>query len=63
MKTYTLQFTDDMLKILNLAVGEIPTKIGVPFIQEVNRQILAQAESTPPQNEPADEASEVRKAA
>ena len=42
MKTYNLQLTDEILKVISDALGEVPTKLGMPVINEINRQILAQ---------------------
>jgi hypothetical protein len=41
-KTYTFTFTPEMLNTVSLALGEIPTKLGMPLINELNRQIAAQ---------------------
>lgn len=42
MKIYTLQFTDDMLKVIGGALGEIPTKLGMPVTLEINKQLAEQ---------------------
>jgi hypothetical protein len=42
MKTYNLQLTLDQIKVIGVALGEIPTKLGMPVTLEINRQIQQQ---------------------
>lgn len=45
MKTHKIEFTDDMLKRLEVAIGEVPMKYGVaflPIMSEINRQLAEQ---------------------
>lgn len=42
MKTYNLQLTLDQIKVIGAALGEIPTKLGMPVTLEINRQIQQQ---------------------
>jgi hypothetical protein len=43
---YTITINAEMLKVLSLALGEIPTKIGMPVALEINRQIADQSKPT-----------------
>ncbi len=42
MKEYTLCFTIEDLRALNVAIGELPTKVGVPLYTKINEQIAKQ---------------------
>lgn len=39
---FTLTLTEDMIKVIGLALGEMPTKMGMPVALEFNRQIAEQ---------------------
>ena len=45
MKTYTLTLDTQMLQIIGAAIGELPTKHGMPVTLEINRQIIEQDKS------------------
>ena len=51
MKTYTIELTEDMLKVISAGLGEIPTKHALPVINELNRQIAPQMKPAPVANE------------
>lgn len=42
MKTFQITFTQAQLGILSDAIGEIPTKLGVPLLNAINGQLAAQ---------------------
>lgn len=42
MKKFTLEFTQDQLKVLNDALVEMPFKVSAPIIQHINMQIQRQ---------------------
>jgi hypothetical protein len=39
---YTITIDAEMHKVLTLALGELPTKIGMAVVLEINRQITEQ---------------------
>lgn len=41
-KEITLELSAEMIKVIGVALGEIPTRIGMPVALEINRQIDAQ---------------------
>jgi hypothetical protein len=42
MKTVTLTFTQDQLKVLNDGLVELPFRMAAPLIQHINSQIQRQ---------------------
>ena len=42
MKTLTFTLTTDHVKVVFAALGEIPTKLGMPVSLEINRQVVEQ---------------------
>lgn len=47
MEKYTLTFDSTDLRVLSMAIGEIPTKMGKPLLDNINSQIAKQTEDTP----------------
>lgn len=45
--TYELKFNDQEMRLLNLAIGELPHKLAVPLITSINAQIADQHQGTP----------------
>ena len=48
MKLTTLRLTDEMLRIIDIALGEMPPKARQTVVDEINRQILAQTAQPKP---------------
>lgn len=42
MKTYNVELTDDMVKIVAAGLAELPVKHALPVINELNRQLEPQ---------------------
>lgn len=60
MKKFTLEFTQDQLKVLNDALVEMPFKVSAPIIQHINMQIqrqfdIAKGDDPTGQEKPKDE--------
>lgn len=45
MATYTLNFTEPQMMLLNQAICELPHKYAAPLIQSINEQIVAAAKT------------------
>lgn len=51
MKTYKIELTDDMIKIMAAGLAELPVKHALPVINEINRQLEPQMKPAPVANE------------
>lgn len=49
--TYILKFNEQQMQVLNVALGEIPLKLGLPLLQSINEQIGEQRAREDAKNE------------
>lgn len=42
MKTYTLELSEDMIKVVAAGLAELPVKHALPVINDINRQLQPQ---------------------
>lgn len=49
---HNFTFTDQEFQILQMALGELPIKVGFPLLQSINRQ-MAEKQQPKPAEEPA----------
>lgn len=42
MKTYTIELTGEMIKVISAGLGELQAKHALPVISELNRQLAPQ---------------------
>ena len=44
--TYKIELTEQDLKVLNMAIGEIAFKVAAPLVEKINKQITEQQQQT-----------------